>query len=92
MNRCATEWYVKAVEKGLMQAMMIMTFRYGMSNGVPQDHVKSLEYHLKVVEQGNMNARYEIASAYEIGRTVPKDEAKAMERFAKMAKPRQRRR
>ncbi len=90
-NQQAAKWMVKAAEKGLVEAQVVVAAMYDRGMGVPSDPKKATQWYEKAAKQGhgtslailgrNPTAKGSVKFSYQgmrlnAGRQIPKEYAK----------------
>jgi hypothetical protein len=81
----ALDWYVKAVEKGSVEALGRLGVLYFRGKGVQKDLGKAFELFQKAASQGDAVAQFGLGMMYVRGEGVPKDADKFQELIRKAA-------
>jgi len=63
-------WYVKAAEKGSIQAMLDLGDLYSAGSGVPKNPAEAANWYRKAAELGNTYAQYNLGRIFEDGAGV----------------------
>ncbi|MBI3903747.1 MAG: sel1 repeat family protein [Nitrosomonadales bacterium] len=71
------EWYRKNVERGVVNAQLILGTMYESGLGIPQDYVQAVEWYRKAAAQGNVDAQILLGVKYEKGLGVAQDYVQA---------------
>lgn len=69
----AMQWYLKAVDKGSIDAMLYVAMLYEKGEGVKQDYQQALQWYLKAADKGNATAMNDIGRFYNEGLGVKQD-------------------
>jgi uncharacterized protein (TIGR03067 family) len=81
----AAEWFQKAADKGLEDAMYNVALYYAAAPGVQRDLGKAAEWYRKAVGKGHAEAQYALGVMYENGRGVEKNPDEAAGWYRKAA-------
>lgn len=74
----AIEWYEKAAEKGLPEAIYELAMCYDLPKGCGQDKEKAFQLCLKAAEKGLEKAQFRMGNYYENGIGTAQDFVQAM--------------
>lgn len=84
--KTATEWYLKAADKGNIYGLTNMGDIYiEGSTDVNLDPIKAISFYQKAASQGYPVAMYKLGSLYYFGEIIPEDYIEAMKWFLKAA-------
>jgi TPR repeat protein len=81
----AAQWYQKAAEQSLPEALLALGELHEAGQGVPLDPKRAVEFYQRAAEKGLAKAQYTLGFAYETGRGMPRDHQAAAKWFLKAA-------
>ena len=77
----AMKWYMKAAEKGSIDALNDIGYCYYYGYGVEQDYEEAVKWFKKGVEKGNLNCHFWLGFCYKTGDGIEQDKKAALELF-----------
>lgn len=69
----AQQWYLKAAEKGSVDAQVAVGTAFYLGRGAPQDMAQAAHWYREAAKAGDEGAQYLLASMYEAGLGVARD-------------------